>query len=105
MKNLIILSGLIFFSANTFCAMRTSPDMFMEGSGVTNCGDARIANDAQNNCREYIRNLEQRNPSCMYRYLNYRYWNADAEYNKRWDGKRSCKYRATYKCEYKESRD
>ena len=100
MKSIVLIAGLSL-TASAFGATVTSNEKFIEGSGVTNCGNARIANDVQNRCRTNLLSLEKSNSSCLYRHVDYSYWNASIDRDKTWDGKRSCTYRATYTCDYR----
>lgn len=95
------LAASVPFSTNAACASNISVEQiwtsakFIEGGGVTNCGSARIDSDVQGRC-----NAIAENNSRVLKVLDYTWYNASATQSNGsfYDRKRSCKYRATYKC-------
>lgn len=87
------------FEAKAACASSIqevwSEGKFIEGGGVTNCGAARIENDVYNKCQQQAKLDPQ-----IIGVSNTSWYNASSESDRTWDGKRSCKYRATYKCQF-----
>lgn len=72
-----------------------SKSEFIEGRGVTNCGPARVENDVRGRCNQ----RDELNNSIL-DVVDIHYYNYQPEFNRSWDGKRSCVYRATYQCKF-----
>lgn len=89
------------FSSKAVCADTVNVETiwtsakFIEGRGVTNCGSARIDNDVRSSCQNLVETNSQ-----VLKLLEYTWYNAESEYTEGpwYDQKRSCVYRATYKC-------
>jgi hypothetical protein len=82
--------------------MRWSPLLAIEGTGVTNCGQNRISNEAWEKCEEWT---AQKKPSGQLRptLKDVELYNIASENHQgpSWAPKQSCSFHATLKCGYK----
>jgi hypothetical protein len=72
-----------------------SSPQFIEGRGVDNCGAPRIQQDVQNRCQQRVSDDPE-----IVRLKDVEWYDASRTNSKSWDGKRSCVYRATYRCNF-----
>lgn len=100
----IFLSSALFTSIPDASAAQTvwSSALFLEGTGVTNCGMARATEDGNARCRAYVEQLGRDNPDAFYKLKDIYVYNHSVteEEGPAWDRWRKCTYRASVQCLY-----
>ncbi|MGR0481211.1 MAG: hypothetical protein ACTFAL_07360 [Candidatus Electronema sp. V4] len=83
--------------------MRWSPLLAIEGSGVTNCGENRIKNEAWDKCEAWTAKKRKPGVRLKPRLKDVELYNIASESDKgtSWAPKQSCTFHATLKCGYK----